>query len=122
MNITTPPGRGVSRKKSGDFARPILIHVCKDGTVTFRRRNEPVFNGIALPVYSVETIEDARAIQAHFCRAQWHEHPLMPGRIWYRLARLGDGTDLAHRPGGLLKLEDLVGVTEMFREFSKTRF
>ena len=119
MRRTARHPRGLRRETSSDFARPIMIHVCKDGTVTFRRRDKPVFNGIALPVFSVETIAEAQALQVHFCRAQWDQHPLLPGKIWYRLARLGDGTDPAHRPGGLLEFEDLTGVTEMFREFSQ---
>lgn len=41
----------------------------------------------------------------------------MPGKIWYRLSRLGDGSDPANRPSGMLDFEDLEGVTVMFREF-----
>lgn len=100
-----------------DYMRPIMVHVCRDGTVTFRRRDEPVFNGRALPVFSVNTPEEAEAIQVRFCRAQWKAHPLMPGKTWYRLSCLYDGTDPAHRGDGMIEPEDLDGITVMFREF-----
>lgn len=105
------------RQKSSDYSRPIMIHVCKDGTVTYRRPGEAVFNGVALPVFSVNTPEQAEAIQVRFCRRQYAEHPQMAGKIWYRLSRLGDGSDPANRPSGMLDFEDLEGVTVMFREF-----
>lgn len=34
------------------FSRPVMLHVCKDGTVSYRMPGEPVFNGVALPVFS----------------------------------------------------------------------
>lgn len=105
------------REKPSDYGRQIMIHVCKDGTVTYRALNEPVFNGVALPVFSVDTAEQAEAIQVRFCRAQWEPHPLMPGKTWYRLSILRDGTDPAFRTSGTLEYEDLKGVTVMFREF-----
>jgi hypothetical protein len=72
------------------FIRPIMLHVCKDGTVTYRDRTkrEPVFNGRALPVFSVDTITEAKQIQVRFCSAQYTSHPLMPGRTWYVVSPL----------------------------------
>jgi len=116
MNTAQSKSR-TPRQKSSDYSRPIMIHVCKDGTVTYRRPGEAVFNGVALPVFSVNTPEQAEAIQVRFCRRQYGEHPQMPGEIWYRLSHLGDGSDPASRPSGMLDFEDLEGVTVMFREF-----
>src|SRR5258706_5281352 len=67
-----------------ELDRPVLIHVCKDGTISYRTRAEPVFNGRALPVFSVDTEEQARAVQVRFGRRQYGEHPDLPGRPWYR--------------------------------------
>lgn len=102
-----------------DWKRTYMIHVCKDGTVSYRNavKKEPIFNGVALPVFSVDTEEQAKAIQVRFCRCQWEEHPLIPGKPWYRLSKLGDGSDPAYRPGGLLETDDLHGIGEMFKEF-----
>lgn len=116
MNTAQSKSR-TRRQKSSDYIRPIMIHVCKDGTVTYRRPGEAVFNGVALAVFSVNTPEQAEAIQVRFCRRQYVDHPQMPGKIWYRLSRLGDGSDPANRPSGMLDFEDLEGVTVMFREF-----
>lgn len=97
--------------------RPVLLHVCKDGTVSYRTRAEPVFNGKALPVFSVNSVDEAQAIQVRFCRRGYGPHPQMPGRVWYKLSRLGDGTDPAMRQGGVLELDDLEGITAMFSAF-----
>jgi len=67
-----------------DLSRPIILHCCRDGTITYRTRKEPTFNGAALPVFSVDTIEQAQLLQVLFCRLQYGEHPLMKGKPWYR--------------------------------------
>ena len=52
-----------------DYLRKgILIDICKDGTITFRRKEEPPKEPAALPVYSVDTEEQARYLQISFCR------------------------------------------------------
>lgn len=64
---------------------PVLLHVCKDGTITYRTVKEPIFNGVALPFYSVESKEDAQALQIHLCRLQYASHPQMNhGEAWYK--------------------------------------
>ena len=67
-----------------DLERPVLLHCCRDGTITYRKRGEPVFNGKALPFFSVDTTDDAEALQLACCKAQWEEHPQLPGKTWYR--------------------------------------
>lgn len=77
----------LTRTKTSDFYevyRPMLIHLCKDGTITYRRQGQPVFNGVALPVYSVDTEAQAKAVQVRFGRRQYGEHDLLPGQPWYR--------------------------------------
>lgn len=94
------------RSPRADFRRPVMIHICKeDGTISYRRKGKPVFNGVALPVFSVDTEEQAEAIQIRFGRLQYVEHPAMPGRPWYRWTDF-DG-----------KLESLDRVTETLRHF-----
>lgn len=95
--------------RSNDLDRPVMIHVCKDGTVTYRTRDQKVFNGKALPVFSVDTVQQAESIQVHFCNLQYVEHPQMPGKPWYRWTAF---------PGTLEALDD---VTSKMREFYETR-
>lgn len=73
------------KKERTIFDRPIMLHVCKDGTVSYRdaSKHEKVFNGAALPVFSVDTVDEAEQIQVRFCRKMYSTHPLMPGKPWY---------------------------------------
>ena len=64
--------------------RPIMIHICKDGTISYRHPYEPVFNLAALPVFSVSTVQQAKDIQVMFGVKQYIAHPDMPGQPWYR--------------------------------------
>lgn len=97
------------------FARPIMIHVCKDGTVSWRdkRTKQKVFNGVALPAFSVNTIEEARELQIRFCRRQYSSHPLAKPNTgtdaWYVLTNW-NGT-----------LEDLDRVSDEFSKFYADR-
>lgn len=78
-----------------DFGRAIVIHVCKDGTISYRTRKQKVFNGVALPVFTVDTEDEARALQVRFGRCQYGEHPQLPGRPWYRWTNFtGNADDL----------------------------
>lgn len=91
------------------YKRRYMIHVCKDGTVTYRdtAAKEKVFNGRALPVFSVDTAEEAKQIQVRFCRMQYSNHPLMPGKPWYKLNEFNG------------ELEDLDRVRSIFALFYK---
>jgi hypothetical protein len=93
-----------NRDLNDAYVRRFMIHVCKDGTVTYRDKSigEKVFNGVALPVFSVDTAEEAERIQVRFCRLQHGHHPLMPGKPWYRLNEFSG------------ELEDLDRVRNMF--------
>jgi hypothetical protein len=91
----------MSRQKFGKtplgglFTRPILIHVCKDGTISYRTKDQPVFNGVALPVFSVDTEQQAQDIQVRYGRRQYVEHDQLPGQPWYKWTDFsGDVTDL----------------------------
>lgn len=93
------------------FDRPIMIHVCKDGTVSYRdkRTKTKVFNGRALPVFSVDTVEQAEQIQIRFCRLQYGSHPEAKPNTgtdkWYTLTVFSG------------ELEDLDRVTAEFVAF-----
>jgi hypothetical protein len=91
------------------YKRRFMIHVCKDGTVTYRDTvtKEKVFNGRALPVFSVDTVEEAKAIQIRFCGLQYGSHPLMRGKPWYKLNEFSG------------ELEDLDRVRAIFALFYK---
>lgn len=78
------------------FLRPIMLHVCKDGTLTYRdkTKGEKVFNGVALPVFSVDTVDDAKRIQTRFCRLQYGKHPHPKGpEQWYTLTQFSGEID-----------------------------
>lgn len=98
------------------LSRPVLIHICKDGTISYRRHGEPVLNGVAIPVFSVNTVEEAKEIQVRFGRRQYTPHP-GNGMDWYRISVLQDGTDPAFRDPPVLETSDLDGITEMFSNF-----
>lgn len=93
------------RDRNHHLSRPILLDLCKDGTVTYRSQGEPSFNGMALPVFSVDTAEQAEAIQVRFCRRQYASHPRLLGKPWYRW------TDFSG------ELDDMQAVTEAMHEF-----
>lgn len=91
-----------------DLSRPVMIHICKDGTISYRQHGEPVFNGVALLVFSVDTIEEAHKLQILCGSAQWTEHPGMPGKTWYRLS----SPMFPHT----LELEHLPQIAVLFRQ------
>lgn len=98
--------RGITPKDAeGDYSRAVMIHICKDGTISYRTRDQKVFNGRALPVFSVDTIEQAKEAQVLFGRQQYVEHPQIPGQPWYRWTDF-DGN-----------VESLTGVTERLRDW-----
>lgn len=86
-----------------NLSRDVIIHICKDGTISFRRKGEPIFNGRALPVFSVDTEEQAREIQILFGRNQYIQHPEIPGQAWFKWTDFSGNAD------------DLDAVTEKIR-------
>ena len=86
--------------------KEVLLDVCRDGTITFRKIGEPIFNGKALPFFSVDTVERARELQILLCKAQYEEHPKLPGQVWYRYHQFGGelddtGASPVRHPGNL---------------------
>lgn len=72
------------------FKRPVFIHVCKDKTLSYRRAGQPIFNGAALPAFTVEDEAEAQALLVLVGRAQYEEHPLLPRKTWYKITLDGD--------------------------------
>lgn len=70
--------------RSTHLSRPILIDICKDGTISYRTGSQRRLNDAALPVFSVDTVEEAEFLQVTFGRRQYEEHPDIPGKGWYR--------------------------------------
>ena len=96
--------------RAEDLQRPIMMHICKDGTITYRKRGEPVFNGRALPFFSVDTEEEAQDLQVMLCSLQYDTHPdLPPTEPWYRYWQFSG------------ELDGIPEVTAKFRELY-TRF
>lgn len=60
-----------------DESHPINIHLCKDRTLSYRNRveREPVFNGVAVPVLSVRTVEEAESLIFLVGKKQYENHP-----------------------------------------------
>ncbi len=91
-----------------DLSRPIMFHVCRDRTLTYRQLGEPVFNDVALPVFSVDTIEEAEELQVMVCECVRDAyHPSMPNKPWYKIYM---GTYLVD-----LEVEDLERVTDKLK-------
>ena len=86
-----------------DLARPIKLHVCKDGTITYRKVGQPVFNGLALPFFSVDNEQHAEALQILLCALQYVRHPDQPEREWYKHWQFGG------------ELEDIPELADEFR-------
>lgn len=84
--------------------KTILIHVCKDRTLTYRNRLQPIFNGVAIPIYSVDTVDQARELIRLVSKAQWVEHPLNPGDVWYKIDL---GFDVTYLDDDLHQLKDV---------------
>src|SRR3954462_15170001 len=95
--------------------KPVLIHCCKDRTLTYRTRDEPIFNDVALPVYSVDSKEEAERLINTVGVLQYEEHPLLPGRPWRKI-------DIDFKRH--LEIEDLSAVTEkldrVYKAIAKT--
>jgi hypothetical protein len=53
--------------KLQDLVRPIVIDVGMDGTCTFRRKGVPAFDRMALPVFTVNTEEEAQDLIVLLC-------------------------------------------------------
>ena len=98
--------RGFNMKQN-HLNNKVLIHVCKDKTLSYRTRDEPIFNGVALPVFSVPTKDNAESLIVCVGRAQYVSHPLMPGKVWYKITLDGE-LDFKR----YLDIDDLPAVTE----------
>lgn len=94
------------KPKSDYLDRPVFIHCCQDKTLTYRTKDEPVFNGRALPVFSVNTKDEAEALIVSVGRCQYEEHPEIPGKPWYKMTMDGE---VDFRP--YLEIKDLEAVT-----------
>lgn len=92
------------------LGKPVKIHCCKDRTLSYRTRREPVLNGVALPVFSVNTKEEAEELLLLVGRRQYEDHPNMPDRPWMKITLDGE---LDFKP--LLDLDDLPAVTDKLR-------
>lgn len=63
--------------------KPFTLHICMDGTVTYRHISEPIFNSAALPFYSVNTAEQAQQLIVLLCKLHVQVHPMLPNQPWY---------------------------------------
>ncbi len=100
---------------TSDLARPIMFHCCRDRTLTYRQPGDPVFNDVVLPVFSVDTIEEAEELQILVCECVPDEHPSMPNKPWYKIYM---GLGVFGYPDDL-DLDHLEQVTEDLRKAYK---
>jgi hypothetical protein len=98
-----PPTPEQSRRQAM-LSRAVRIYCCKDGTITYGDRS---FNGIALPIFSVDNMAQAEQLQIAFCRKQYKAHPQIPGADWFRVNEA--------QPS--LEIEQLDGIADRFDEF-----
>jgi hypothetical protein len=102
------------------FKRPVIVHIGKDGTLSFLNRatmKQPTLVEALMPVYSVDTEEQAKSLQAIFGRLQYRDNTREPGKPWYVLHRLSDGTMLMSRDPPYLQISDLPGITKQMHEW-----
>ncbi len=66
--------------------KDVRIHICKDGTLSICEPGEKPFNGVALPIYTVDTVKEAQSLITLVGAVQYQEHPLMPGCPWHVMA------------------------------------
>jgi hypothetical protein len=76
-----------------NLTRPILIDICLDGTLTYRAKKEKVFNGDALPIFSVNSKEEAKQLLVMCGSKQYQNHPLLPNDPWYVLSSFSNDFD-----------------------------
>lgn len=87
----------------------VINKYCKDRTLSYRTKNQPVFNGAALPVFSVDTIEEAKDLITLVGKKQYGTHPKLPSdQPWMKI-------DLNYKP--FLEFEDLDLVSEKLSNF-----
>jgi hypothetical protein len=98
-------------KPNDDLDRHVLIHICKDKTLSYRTRKQPIFNKVAIPVFSVNSNKEARSLLMLVGRQQYTEHPLMPGQPWFKMTLPGSLDYQEH-----LELSDLEEVAVRLRE------
>jgi hypothetical protein len=99
------------------FQRPVIVHLGKDGSIRWLNRKgleQPVVVESLMPVFSVETEEQAKSLQVVFGKLQYRDSKSDPGKPWYILHRMPDGTLLMNREPPYLQLSDLPEITKMF--------
>lgn len=89
---------------------PIVVDVCKDRTLSVRYRQDPPFNGVAIPVMSAKNQSEAKSIVELVGTLQYEEHPLLSGQKWYKLFH----PDLHSHPH--LDREDLPKIRKLLAE------
>jgi hypothetical protein len=102
------------------FKRPVIVHIGKDGTISYLNRatmKQPTLVEALMPVYSVETEEQAKSLQVIFGKLQYRDNTREPGKPWYILHLLPDGTLLMNREPPYLQISDLPGITKKMHDW-----
>lgn len=95
---------------SKELDRPVWVFCCKDRTLTYGPAKKPPFNKVAIPVFSVESLEEAEQLVTLVGRKQYEEHPKLRGKPWFKITLDGD---LDFKP--YLDIEDLNAVGEKLK-------
>ena len=61
----------------------ITIFCCRDGTISFAQKGKPPFNGVALPVFSVDNFTEAETLQVLCCSKSQLDDDGLPGGTRY---------------------------------------
>jgi hypothetical protein len=102
------------------FQRPVIVHIGKDGTLSFLNRatmTQSTLVEALMPVYSVETEEQAKSLQVVFGKLQYRDNTREPGKPWYILNRLPDGKLLMDRNPPYLQISDLPAITKQMHDW-----
>lgn len=94
----------------GDWRDPV-IDALKGGDIERARKvlednkdepivQEPEAQCYTLPIFTCDSIEQARQIQVRFCRLMIGDHPCAPGERWYVVSRFGEGLEELYRVQG----------------------
>jgi hypothetical protein len=105
--------RAIRLHNGNDLGRPIKIHICKDGTFSIRKPGEPIFNGVAIAVFSTRTVKEAEELEIVSCFLCHAKRPEFP-KGWMKVNYIQQKSVAAGR-ACVLEIEDLDIIADTLR-------
>jgi hypothetical protein len=104
-----------------EISRAVVLYCCKDGTISYEPRNAmgavaKPFNGVALPVYSVESVEEAKMLQTLCCSLSPVPDKRLPGGQRYTIT-MPNMKPFSRNVDDLKKVQDILH--QMYRRMKK---